>query len=82
MPYWKFILLDLGGALLSGPTSVFFGYYFGDHIESAFGRARELNWYVFVVVGLVVVASVIWTRRRSRRAKAAASMAPPPRPKT
>lgn len=70
MPYWKFLLLDLAGALLSGPTSVAIGYYGGEHIENAFARVRQLNWYVLAGVAVLVVASVLWTRRRIRRAKA------------
>lgn len=69
MPYFKFILLDLGGALLSGPTSVWFGYHFGEAIESAFGYAAKSNKILIIGLVAIVIGMLIFTKFRSKKAK-------------
>jgi membrane protein DedA with SNARE-associated domain len=76
MPYWKFVLLDLAGALLSGPTSVFLGHHFGGEIERAVAVAKDANRLVLGVVVIGLVASFFWARSRWRRMRAAAAAAP------
>lgn len=70
MVYWKFILLDLGGALLSGPTSVFFGYYFGKEIDRAFAWAHKSNYVLIGIVIVVIAALIIFAKIKSKRANA------------
>jgi membrane protein DedA with SNARE-associated domain len=74
MPYWKFILLDLGGALLSGPTSVAFGFYFGAQIERAFELAHESNRILIGIVIAIIVGMIVYTKVRSNRARARARL--------
>ncbi len=66
MPYWKFILLDLAGALLTGPTSVFLGYYFGGHIEKAVEWAHRSNWVLLALLGLALAGALLYAWRKSR----------------
>ncbi|MBI3820659.1 MAG: DedA family protein [Planctomycetes bacterium] len=69
LSYPKFILLDLAGALVSGPTSVFFGYYFGSRIESAFEWAHKSNRFVIVLLVAAVVGMVVFAKLRKKREK-------------
>lgn len=71
MPYFKFILLDLGGALLSGPTSVAFGYYFGSNISKAFQYAHEYSNILLLGLGVVIVGMIVYARVKARSARAA-----------
>ncbi|MFN0206601.1 MAG: DedA family protein [Planctomycetota bacterium] len=73
MSYFKFLFLDLCGALLSGPTSVFFGYYFGKEIDRAFAWAHKSNYVLIGIVVVVIVAFIIFARIKSKRSKAGAT---------
>jgi membrane protein DedA with SNARE-associated domain len=69
MPYWKFVLLDLAGALLSGPTSVAFGYFFGDNLHRALDWAHRSNWFLLGAAVVIIVGGISWARYKRRRAE-------------
>ncbi len=56
MKYRTFLVLDLAGALLSAPVSVWLGYHFGDTIETAMTWLRDID---RLVIGAIVVV-VVW----------------------
>jgi membrane protein DedA with SNARE-associated domain len=72
MPYWKFILLDLGGALISGPASVALGFYFGGNLHQALTWAHRSNWFLLAGASAAIVGGVVYAWRKAKRAKAPA----------
>ncbi|MFG0316701.1 MAG: DedA family protein [Planctomycetota bacterium JB042] len=60
MRFRTFLLLDLAGALLSAPISVWLGFRFGGEISRALGVLKRFE---HVLVGLVVLF-VVWTLGR------------------
>lgn len=77
MPYWKFLLLDLAGAVLSGPTSVAFGYFFGDNLHRALEWAHRSNWFLLVAALAIVAGGVAFARWRQRRGEPERPEPPP-----
>lgn len=69
---WRtFLLLDLAGALLSAPISVWLGYHFGEHIETALVYISQFDRVILTLAVVAVVyylGRMIWRRRRARSA--------------
>ena len=75
--YPKFILVNLAGALISGPTTIWIGSYAARQIaepEHAAEMARHLvarekHWLYagLAVLAFVAIARWLWLRRRARR---------------
>jgi membrane protein DedA with SNARE-associated domain len=72
MAWHRFLLLDLAGALISGPTSVWIGMKaaraFANNPEEAAAKASQLahqfaGW-LMAVVGVVIVGLVLWNRKK------------------
>jgi membrane protein DedA with SNARE-associated domain len=74
MEYWRFLLLDLAGAALTGPTSVFLGYHFGGELETAVVYVHRSNRLVIGLLVSAVVAGLLWARWRRRRKKGAENL--------
>ncbi len=77
MKYRTFLLLDLAGALLSAPISVWLGHHFGGTIEEAGRWIRDFDRAVICIVIAIVawtVGRALWTNRRSN----VAAVVPPP----
>ncbi len=68
MRFRTFLLLDLAGALLSAPISVWLGFRFGGEISRALGVLKQFE-HVLVALVLLFVAWTIgrWVWRRRRR---------------
>lgn len=66
MRYWKFLLLDSIGALLTVPVSVWIGLYFAENLDQAkhFLRTWELP---LIALGALVLAFVLWRSGWKRR---------------
>ena len=68
MRYRTFILLDLAGALLSAPISVWLGWHFGEHIERALTFVAKLDHALMLCLGgLVLFFFLRWLIRRLRK---------------
>lgn len=85
MSWFRFALLDLLGALISGPTSIWLGEWAGQKFasdkEEAVDRAREYasefqHWLILVVVLTVTVLVTVWFIRRRRSQSNDAAGAP------
>jgi len=69
MRYRTFLLLDLAGALISAPISVWLGFHFGGEITRALSVAKRFE---RVIIGVAIVF-VLWTlirwlvNRRNRK---------------
>lgn len=79
MSYWRFVLLDTVGVLVSVPASIFLGKLFGGQIDVLKERVKDLHhWLFFAVIALVlIVIGRAWLKRRER---AALGEQPPPKP--
>jgi len=70
MPYWEFLAFDGSAALISAPVWVCLGFWFGDDLHAAARVAARFGHYIFVAVGVAILALVArWLQRR--RASAA-----------
>jgi membrane-associated protein len=70
MPYYRFFMFNLLGAVLWVPSMVFLGYFFGKTIP-----AESVDIFFVALLGLMVAASVgpaAWHLWRQRRAQAGA----------
>lgn len=69
-PYWRFLLADLAGATLSAPFFVLLGYFFAGMVPTL---RTYLNGAQAILVGVlvitVIVATIVYKRRRHRRAR-------------
>jgi membrane protein DedA with SNARE-associated domain len=55
MPFRVFLLLDLLGALLSAPISVWLGFHFGAEIEHLLSYVKQFDRALLVVLALLVL---------------------------
>jgi len=81
----RFILLDLAGALISGPTSVYVAYRFSDDFDRAMSKVSNANHWIFggvLVIVALTVAWHLWKGHRERTAGKAEGAAPPAGPAT
>ncbi len=79
MPWWKFVLLDLAGAVISGPVTILVGMYAASRFDDpkhALDFARRVvaegGWWLWALlaclIGFLVVRRFLFTRRCGRRA--------------
>jgi membrane protein DedA with SNARE-associated domain len=65
----KFVLLDLAGALISGPTSVYIAYRLSDDFDDAMKNVKNANHWIFggvATIVLLMVAFHLWKGHRER----------------
>lgn len=70
MRYRVFVLLDLAGALISAPISVWLGFHFGGEIERALSYVSRLDNALMIGLGLLLAYILVrWliARRRARQ---------------
>ncbi|MEZ5963236.1 MAG: VTT domain-containing protein [Planctomycetota bacterium] len=64
----RFLVLDLAGIALVCPPLIWVGYHFGDVIDDAILRVRQVErGILWTVVLSVVVVLLVWTLRQRRR---------------
>jgi len=76
MSWFRFALLDLAGALISGPTSIWLGKFAAEKMgspEEAIAQAQELtrgfhHWILAGIAALALLAVGFWVARRHRSA--------------
>ncbi|MBI2920514.1 MAG: DedA family protein [Planctomycetes bacterium] len=74
----RFAVLDLAGALISGPTSVWIAYKLSDDFDNAMKKVKNANHWILggaVVLVSLSIAWHLWSDHRERR-KARAAAAP------
>lgn len=70
IPWWKFVAVNGGAALISVPALVMLGYYFGTKSAALFAEVRHAQHYIaaaLVLVTVVAVAVEWYLNRRPRR---------------
>ncbi len=73
MPYWKYILFDIPGAILWVSIIGALGYLFGNNWETI---EEAINWFGWGLLGLVVlIAAIIYIIHRRRRNRATTARA-------
>lgn len=68
MPYWKFVVLDSIGALLTVPISVFLGWKFAANLDAVLDVLHQFR-VPLGILALAAVAYVWWRLGRSRRTR-------------
>lgn len=70
MSYWRFLLLDALGVLVSVPVSIWLGYLFGGSVEVLHQRMKDLHLLLaFLLVSVVIVVLVRVRILRKARAR-------------
>ncbi|MGB9625836.1 MAG: DedA family protein, partial [Phycisphaerae bacterium] len=71
MRWWKFLLVDGTAALISVPTLVLLGWYFGEKSEALLARVRHAEYYIMggILAATVVAIAVESYLARRRKAK-------------
>lgn len=70
MPWWKFLLLDIAGAAVTVPISVWLGWKFAANLDAVQTWMHRFQWPLGVV-GAVLLAGLIVRFRRRRGARLA-----------
>ena len=68
MRYWKFVLLDTIGAILTVPISIWIGSLFAENLDQAMALIRGFEIPLAIAAGLVL-AGTLWYSKRRRRQK-------------
>jgi membrane-associated protein len=76
--YFRFLFLDLLGALISGPTSIFAAYYLGKYLTLDLIEQQFHTWRNWVLVLVLVVVLLVFVVRILRRDLKRAVVEPPP----
>jgi membrane protein DedA with SNARE-associated domain len=80
MRWSRFLLLDLIGALVSVPTSIWLGKLFGDSMDTLKAKVHDMHLILgFLALSLVLVL-LMYRRRKSATAPAAQRAEPPAAP--
>lgn len=71
--WWKFMLVDGLAALISVPTLVFLGWFFGEKSQSLLAQVRHAEYYIaggiaVVTIAAITIESYMGRRRRAREA--------------
>jgi len=56
----RFILLDLAGTLISGPTSIYIAFRFSKNFKEAISKVEHANRWIFGGIVVIVVLTVLW----------------------
>jgi membrane protein DedA with SNARE-associated domain len=64
LPLWRFVLADLGGAVLSIPLFVWLGYWFANMIPMLDAYVHVVQWGMLALAMVILVGFVVYRRRR------------------
>jgi membrane protein DedA with SNARE-associated domain len=56
----RFVLLDLAGTLISGPTSIYLAFRFSKNFKEAISKVQNANHWIFGGVVVIVVLTIAW----------------------
>lgn len=84
MRYWRFILLDTVGVLISVPISIYIGKVLGDQMDQLQRTMKNFHLLLGFLVVVAVAFAIVWRMRakRAMEAKQITSEPPPPQPPT
>ena len=68
LPFWTFLAVDTGGALLSVPLLVILGWAFAAHLSELIEFARTAR-YLLLGVAVLFVTTFFWVRHRRHHRK-------------
>ena len=67
LPFWRFLLADLGGALVSIPLFVWLGYWFAKTVPSLKAYVHLVEWVLLALAVVILVTFVLYRRYRPRK---------------
>jgi len=67
LPFWRFLLADLAGAVLSVPLFVWLGYWFANVVPTLQTYVHVIQWGLLGIAIVIVAGSIIYWRRRRQR---------------
>lgn len=56
----RFVLLDLAGTLISGPTSIYIAFRFSKNFKEAISKVEHANRWIFGGIVVIVALTVLW----------------------
>lgn len=68
LPFWKLLVFDGAAALISVPTWVLLGYFFGDNIDMVKNWGREASGLIGIALAVAVALYLAWHFWRKRKA--------------
>lgn len=78
MKYWRFILLDTLGILITVPISIYLGKLLGDQVDKLHATMKHFHLLLAFLVVVSVTFAVIWRVRAKRAMDAKNGSASPP----
>lgn len=70
VPAWKFFALDGFAALISVPTWIYVGYFFGANLDVLERKIRDLQTGLYTILGLTIAAMAVFVIIKNRINKA------------
>ena len=65
-PFWRFVLADLAGALISIPLLVWLGYWFANMLPTLTAYMHVVRWVMLGLAIFVIAGALIYWRRKPR----------------
>lgn len=76
-PFWRFLLADLAGALLSAPLFIVLGYIFAESLPTLQRYVTDVQGIVLISIGVGTLIYIVYRiRRRRKRALSAGDAGP------
>jgi membrane protein DedA with SNARE-associated domain len=73
LPFWRFVLADLAGALLSIPLFVWLGYWFASMVPTLRAYVHLTEWVLLAIALVILLGFIAYRRWRPIRGGAIAS---------
>jgi membrane protein DedA with SNARE-associated domain len=70
LPFWRFVVADLAGALISIPLFVWLGFWFASMVPMVQTYVHVIQWLLLAVAMAILVGFVVYRRRRPMQAVA------------
>ncbi len=68
LPFWRFVLADLAGALISIPLFVWLGFWFANMVPTLKAYVHVIQWGLLAVAVAILVGFITYRRRPPTRA--------------
>lgn len=78
-PFWRFLLADMAGALISIPLFVWLGYWFASMVPTLKTYVHLVQWILLAIAVVILVGFVAYRRYRPLKTSAAGRESQPPR---
>jgi hypothetical protein len=76
-PFWRFLLADVAGAVISIPLFVWLGYWFANVIPTLTTYIHVVRWGMLAAALVILAACLVYWRRRRRKSSTQTCQPPP-----